>query len=162
MLNQDGSYVFTPAANATAADVEFEYKLVAPNGVEKSATLTIDLGKAFVSSAANDTVALGEGADKIIFNVLNASDKTGGNGHDTWTDFKAENNDKIDISKLLQGDVNSENIDQYVSVNKVGNDTVISIDRDGSGTNYAKADLITLKNTDTTLQDLLNNNNVLY
>ena len=162
VLNQDGSYVFTPAANATAADVEFEYKLVAPNGVEKSATLTIDLGKAFVSSAANDTVALGEGADKIIFNVLNASDKTGGNGHDTWTDFKAENNDKIDISKLLQGDVNSENIDQYVSVNKVGNDTVISIDRDGSGTNYAKADLITLKNTDTTLQDLLNNNNVLY
>ena len=162
VLNKDGSYEFTPAANSTSTDVQFEYKLVAPNGVEKSATLTIDLGKAFVSTAGNDTVALGDGADKLIFNLLNATDKTGGNGHDTWTDFKVENNDKIDISKLLQGSVTEQNIDQYVSVNKVGNDTVISIDRDGSGTNFAKADLVTFKNTDTTLQDLLTNNSLLY
>lgn len=162
VLNQNGSYEFTPAANSTSAEVKFEYKLVAPNGVEESATLTIDLGKAFVSTSANDTVALGEGADKLIFNVLNATDKTGGNGHDIWTDFKVENNDKIDISKLLQGSVTEQNIDQYVSVKRVGNDTVISIDRDGSGSTFAKADLVTFKNTDTTLQDLLNNNNLLY
>ncbi|AMW79475.1 hypothetical protein AMD27_11660 [Acinetobacter sp. TGL-Y2] len=162
VLNQNGSYEFTPAANSTSAEVKFEYKLVAPNGVEESATLTIDLGKAFVSTSANDTVALGNAADKLIFNVLNATDKTGGNGHDIWTDFKVENNDKIDISKLLQGSVTEQNIDQYVSVKKVGNDTVISIDRDGSGSTFAKADLVTFKNTDTTLQDLLNNNNLLY
>ena len=50
-----------------------------------------------------------------------------------------------------------------MSVSFNGTDTVISIDRDGGGTAFAgKVDLLILKNVDTNLQDLLNNDQIIF
>ncbi len=163
VLQQSGEYEFTPNATSGSGSVTFDYKLVAANGVEETAKLTIDFGQAFVSTGSNDQFALGTAADKVIFNVL-ANDALGGNGQDTWTDFNKAEKDSVDISKLLEGQTVTEaNIADYVSVTQKGSDVVISIDRDGKGAAYSsKVDLITLKNTDVTLQDLLDNNHLLY
>src|SRR5690606_11858981 len=163
VLQQSGEYEFTPNATSGSGSVTFDYKLVAANGVEETAKLTIDFGQACVSTSSNDQFALGTAADKVIFNVL-ANDALGGNGQDTWTDFNKAEKDSVDISKLLEGQTVTEaNIADYVSVTQKGSDVVISIDRDGKGAAYSsKVDLITLKNTDVTLQDLLDNNHLLY
>ncbi|MEZ2904231.1 Ig-like domain-containing protein [Acinetobacter terrestris] len=134
------------------------------------------------------------GRDTVIYDLLNADDATGGHGSDTWygfqkgnTEFNA-NADVFDISELLNdfdhgnyehllinnGDVaGAQNyLGQYVSVQKVGDDTVISIDRDGKtydASNKLVADdyptnapLLTLKNVDTSLEELLHNNQLLF
>ena len=44
---------------------------------------------------------------------------------------------------------------------RAGN-TLISVDRDGTGNTYNSTDLIVLKNTDITLDELLNNNQLLF
>lgn len=100
----------------------------------------------------------------MIFNLLDNTDETGGNGHDTWTDFSKADGDKIDITELLSGQsVSSSTISDYIKVTSNGTDTVISIDRDGSsGTTYESTELLTLKNTDTTLEELLQNNQLLF
>ncbi|WP_104510389.1 BapA/Bap/LapF family large adhesin [Acinetobacter indicus] len=137
-IKSDGSYTYnvTDSGLAGGASDEFTYKLVAPNG----------------------------GADTVIFDLLDNADALGGNGHDTWTDFNLAEGDKIDITELLAGQtVDGDNIGQFVTVTQVGNDTVISIYRDGTAsTSYNPTELLTLQNTNTTLQDLLDNNQLLF
>ncbi|RKG29321.1 BapA/Bap/LapF family large adhesin, partial [Acinetobacter tianfuensis] len=175
-VKSDGSYTYTAADGKAAAGAfeDFSYKLVAPNGDESVAHLTINSGLVYntsngadviTSSGGNDTYTTNGGADTVIFKLLNTAEATGGNGHDTWTDFKKTDGDKIDISALLQGQtVDKSNIANFVSVEKDGHgNTIISIDRDGSNhTSYAKTELLTLKNTDVTLQELLDNNHLIF
>ncbi len=121
----------------------------------------------------NDYLNGGAGSDTAIYKLLSANDKTGGNGIDTWDDFYVGdtitdvNADKINISELLSGQsVDASNIDQYVSImydaeNKVA---IVSVDRDGAGSGYTSNPLLILTNqtTEFTLEDLLNNQQILF
>ncbi|MGN0937588.1 BapA/Bap/LapF family large adhesin [Acinetobacter amyesii] len=176
VVKSDGSYTYTlKDTNLTSGAAEqFTYKLVAPNGDISAATLTIKAGVNFtgsvgndeiISTAGNDQFNTKAGIDTVIYKVLDQADATGGNGHDTWNDFNSSVGDKVNIKALLQGqNVNQSNIDQFVSVKSDGKgNTVISIDRDGTGSKFGdKVELLTLKNTDVTLQDLIDHNQLLY
>ncbi|WP_286994459.1 type I secretion C-terminal target domain-containing protein [Acinetobacter sp.] len=174
VIKSDGSYTYTPNSTLTdGGEDQFTYKLIAPNGDESTATLTFNAGFVYntsagadiiTSSAGNDTYTTHGGADTVIFKLLNSTDATGGNGHDTWTDFSKADGDKIDITALLSGQsVSSSPINNYVTVTTKGADTVISIDRDGSaGHTYDSTELLTLKNVNTTLDELLQHNQLLF
>ncbi|MFW2046999.1 BapA/Bap/LapF family large adhesin [Acinetobacter variabilis] len=144
------------------------------------------------SDSANDVYTMGDGSDTVIFDLLNQHDKLGGNGHDIWTDFTVgdtrqqvneadnasynPNADKIDISALLadqKSEGGSIDLAKFVSVEVKDGHTIISIDRDGetvvddsgkaiSGNQYAMTELLTLNNVETTLADLLKNNQIIY
>ncbi|WP_410567300.1 beta strand repeat-containing protein [Acinetobacter sp. H1(2024)] len=185
-LYHDGSYYYKAldtAANATIDTIN--YKLVSVTGAESTSTLTINLSQELnslaVSTAANDTFTLGNGSDTLIYNTLTAASvnsPTGGNttagGVDTWTDFHVGNTatdsqaDKIDISNLLLTHPNSLTIGQYVSVSydAATQNATISVDRDGLGLTYSSTQLLTIHldqaRTSLTLNDLLNNGQIIY
>jgi len=115
----------------------------------------------------NDTYSSGDGSDKIIFHLLNATDVTGGNGQDTVLDFylgDVKTNaqaDQIDLSDLLVGySGNASSVSNFINVKQENGSTIISIDRDGKETTFESAQLITLNQTNTTLADLLNNQQI--
>ncbi|MFP0550507.1 type I secretion C-terminal target domain-containing protein [Acinetobacter baumannii] len=110
------------------------------------------------------------GSDTALYKLLNTNDVTGGNGADVWKDFKVGNTltdseaDKIDISELLinyanGGTVNS--IFSYLSLDLNGNNSILSIDRDGAGTVYNSTSFLTLNNVNTTLNTLWDNHQIL-
>ena len=131
------------------------------------------------STAADDTItSTSTHHNTLIFNVLNDTDATGGNGHETWNGFSitpstattAQHSvqDVIDISDLLsEQHVDASNIDHFITALTVyntqgGKDTVISIDRDGTGSHFNSTDVLTLKNVDTSLDELIKNHQLLY
>jgi len=139
-------------------------------GTEQTATLAIsvgmnltgsDLDEQVVASDAEDVFTLGGGADTVIYEVLNAGQNEG--TADIWTDFSLTEGDAIDVSALLTG-ANAENISEYISVEVSDNNaTVISIDRDGAGTQFQdKVELITLEGVNTNLEELLSNGHIIY
>ncbi|MEQ1159877.1 Ig-like domain-containing protein [Acinetobacter calcoaceticus] len=112
----------------------------------------------------NDTYMTHEGADTILFKLLNSQDTTGGNGHDTVLDFTLGDvrtdlqADKIDLSELLidySKDVST--LAKFINVEQDAGNTTISLDRDGEGTMFSSISLITLNHVNTTLDELLNN-----
>ncbi|MBN6522331.1 VCBS domain-containing protein [Acinetobacter pittii] len=187
-LYNDGSYFYKPLDSAANATVDvIDYKLVSViDGSEYASTLTINLSQELnslaVSTAANDTFALGNGSDTLIYNTLTAAsvtDATGGNttggGVDVWTDFHVgdtatdDQADKIDLSNLLIGSQTNLTIGQYVTVSyDAGTQTAtISVDRDGGllieGT-YTETPLLQLTNLTgpVTLNDLINNGQIIF
>ncbi len=112
----------------------------------------------------NDTYMTNEGTDSILFQLLNSQDATGGNGHDTVLDFTLGDvrtdtqADKIDLSELLidySEDVST--LAKFITVEQDAGNTTISLDRDGEGTMFSSVSLITLNQVNTTLDELLNN-----
>ncbi|MDU2729411.1 MAG: type I secretion C-terminal target domain-containing protein [Pantoea sp.] len=92
-----------------------------------------------------------------MYHLLNSADAVGGNGHDTWTDFSVASGDKIDINSLLVGwnDATS-NVNDFVKVDHTADgNTVLSIDRDGTGTAYSSTQLVTLEGVNVSLEELL-------
>ncbi|KEY57390.1 type I secretion C-terminal target domain-containing protein [Serratia sp. DD3] len=110
------------------------------------------------------------------------TDGTGGNGSDIVHGFHVgdvvtdSDADLIDLSDLLdyngsisffkdddkiELDYSSQGILKYLKVENVGYDTVISIDRDGSGNANAFTNVITLANVQTDLETLLQNNQII-
>ncbi|WP_316249919.1 BapA/Bap/LapF family large adhesin, partial [Acinetobacter sp. WU_MDCI_Abxc222] len=187
-LYNDGSYFYKPLDSAANATVDvIDYKLVSViDGSEYASTLTINLSQELnslaVSTATNDTFALGNGSDTLIYNTLTAAsvtDATGGNttggGVDVWTDFHVgdtatdDQADKIDLSNLLIGSQTNLTIGQYVTVSyDAGTQTAtISVDRDGGllieGT-YTETPLLQLTNLTgpVTLNDLINNGQIIF
>ncbi len=170
-LHADGSYSYTLREGVSVVDLtqreQFDYTLKAPDGTLSHGSLTIDLhphvegsdkNDAATSSAYDDTYTLGDGGDTVIFNLLDSHDATGGNGHNNhWTDFSVSDGDHIDISKLLTDwSGKSEDLGQYLSIEHTASgDTVVSIDRDGAGTQYQSTQLITLEGVQPTLEELL-------
>ncbi len=170
-LHADGSYSYTLREGVSVVDLtqreQFDYTLKAPDGTLSHGSLTIDLhphvegsdkNDAATSSAYDDTYTLGGGGDTVIFNLLDSHDATGGNGHNNhWTDFSVSDGDHIDISKLLTDwSGKSEDLGQYLSIEHTASgDTVVSIDRDGAGTQYQSTQLITLEGVQPTLEELL-------
>ena len=137
------------------------------DGTSSTANLTIDLHPVITGSANADTISstayddtftTGSGADTVMYKLL-ADDSTGGNGSDTWTDFSTNNGDHIDVSALLVGwDGKSSSLGNYVSVTHTDGNTVVSIDRDGTGSAYSSTTLVTLENVNVTLDELIDHN----
>ncbi|WP_024433486.1 Ig-like domain-containing protein [Acinetobacter baumannii] len=116
----------------------------------------------------NDTYITNEGTDTILFQLLNSQDATGGNGHDTVLDFTLGDirtdlqADKIDLSELLidySRDVSA--LAKFITVEQDAGNTTISLDRDGEGTMFNSVSLITLNQVNTTLDELLNNQQII-
>ncbi|WP_446650518.1 Ig-like domain-containing protein [Acinetobacter baumannii] len=184
-VNLDGTYSYQ--ANGKIADLGkddvFTYKIETLDGTVNTQTLTIKVdadnvligtpnaGTAgndiAVSQSTNEVFTLGDGADLLIYNVLNGSSPTGGNGTDQWLDFNMSEGDKIDVSSLLSG-ATATTINNYLSVSISGNQVTLLVDRDGSGGISTPTALLTLTNEDhatnpiTSLVDLLNNNSIIY
>ncbi len=142
----------------------------------------------FEGRGGNDTFhLLNGGNDTLLYNVLKGAEGSGdgGNGHDVVYGFNVANTissnnaDIIDISELInyvgpvsftasadgtkmELDYASKGLEDYVKVEVVGNDTVISIDRDGKGTAFTEfTPILTLANTQADLVVLLQNNQLL-
>lgn len=95
-------------------------------------------------------------ANTLIYNVLS---DTGG---DHVSNFSLAAGDKIDISELLVGwNGDRATLGDYVQVSNSEGNTLISIDRDGTGTGYAPATLVTLDNVQTTYEELVNQNHII-
>ncbi|MDH2623772.1 M10 family metallopeptidase C-terminal domain-containing protein [Acinetobacter baumannii] len=118
----------------------------------------------------NDTLIGGLGSDTALYKLLNTNDVTGGNGADVWKDFKVGNTltdseaDKIDISELLINYANGSTVNSifsYLSLDLNGNNSILSIDRDGAGTVYNSTSFLTLNNINTTLNTLWDNHQIL-
>ena len=166
----NGSYTYSLSADVNAQNIThkevFTYSLAATDGTITTNSFTIDLhptitgtsaDDTLTSSVYNDTITAGEGADTLVYHLLTSADATGGNGQDTWTDFSVSQGDKIDVSNLLIGwNDSTSNVNDFVKVDHTtdGN-TVLSIDRDGTGTAYSSTQLITLEGVNASLEELL-------
>ncbi|WP_180045317.1 MULTISPECIES: Ig-like domain-containing protein [unclassified Acinetobacter] len=143
--------IATEQSNHSAASSELEFDM----------TLYPSSNAAFKAMAFVEHTAVEQDAD-LIFNVLN-DDDLGGNRLTPVNDFAST--DQIDVSALLDHNASLENINEYlkVSYDAEQDQAVISIDRDGTGTNYQSADLLILSNqtTDLTLEQLLQNNQII-
>ncbi|WP_347460676.1 Ig-like domain-containing protein [Acinetobacter sp. ANC 7454] len=186
-LYKDGSYTYTAvnvAGETALLTDKFSYT-VKDNGNIKDADLTINIDPVngtlvgtdgddkLQGGAGNDILTGGEGADTAIFYLLNNLDATGGNGTDTWTDFHQGDvttdteADKIDISALLDGQQNIDNIGSYLSIEADENgDAIIKIDRDAAGS-LSSANLLVLEgikvaNHTDLLQELIDNQQIIF
>ena len=119
--------------------------------------------------AGSDQYTGGAGADTVIYQLLVTTDALGGNGSDSWSDFTIGNTatninaDKIDIGDLLvdyTGNYTSANLDSFLKTVVNGSNTQLYIDRDGSGSTFSSSLLLTLNNTNTSLADLINNQQI--
>ncbi|WP_244182840.1 Ig-like domain-containing protein [Pantoea wallisii] len=166
----NGSYTYTLNANLDVQSMThkevFTYTLAAKDGTITTNSFTIELhptitgtagADSLTGSAYDDTITTGAGADTLVYHLLSAADSTGGNGHDTWTDFNVAQGDKVDVSNLLIGwNDSTSNINDFVKVDHTSDgNTVLSIDRDGSGTGYSSTQLITLEGVNVSLEELL-------
>ena len=176
-IDNTGKYTYTPSTNSFGQD-KFTYLTTSVTGSQDTAELVFgysqtvngDANANVVSSGGlNDTFNLGAGADKLIFNLLDAADVAGGNGKDTWSDFRVGtsatdvNADKFDISALLIG-ANEQNINEFISLTTNNGQTVVTIDRDGKADAYQSTELLSIgiQNTDLTLEKLLQNGQIIY
>lgn len=169
-VSASGSYTYSLNADVNVQNIThkevFSYTLAGRDGTLTSHSFTIELhptingtggNDTLTSSAYDDTITAGTGADTLVYHLLDRADATGGNGHDTWTDFNVAQGDKIDISELLIGwNDSTSNINDFVKVDHTSDgSTVLSIDRDGSGTGYSTTQLITLEGVNVSLEELL-------
>lgn len=161
----DGSYTYTLKAGLHPGDITtketFTYTLNDQKGHSDSATLTINMNPQFTSTSQSDVIHGSAYGDTLIYDLLNNADNRGGNGADRWDNFSLAQGDKIDIGDLLVGWNGQEStLGNYLTVTTSGNNTVISIDRDGTGTAHSSATLITLENVQTTLNELIEQNHI--
>lgn len=161
----DGWYTYTLKAGLHPGDITtketFTYTLNDQKGHSDSATLTINMNPQFTSTSQSDVIHGSAYGDTLIYDLLNNADNRGGNGADRWDNFSLAQGDKIDIGDLLVGWNGQESsLGNYLSVTTSGNNTVISIDRDGTGTAHSSATLITLENVQTTLNELIEQNHI--
>jgi len=122
----------------------------------------------FISSEHNDVISGTAYGDTLIYQVLNstAGNATAGNVSSTtgdhWTNFSLAQGDKIDIGDLLVGwNGSASTLGNYLTVSQSGGNTVISIDRDGTGAAYTKSALVTLDNVQTTYDELVNQQHII-
>ena len=103
---------------------------------------------------------------------MDCKDAVGGNGLDKWEDFEVgEHGDQVDVSALLEQYNSTLNLANFISVTQQGKDTMISIDRDGKQfeadgsvkkDQFTDTQLLILKDTAVSLDELLANNQILY
>jgi VCBS repeat-containing protein len=164
-IGVDGTYTYTLNSGVSPAAITtketFNYTLNDQNGHSDSATLTINMNPQFVSSNQNDVIIGSAYGDTLVYDLLSNTSATGGNGADSWKNFSLVQGDKIDIHDLLQGwNGQQSTLGNYLNVTTSGNNTVISIDRDGTGTSHNLTTLVTLENVHTTLDELVQQNHI--
>ena len=163
-----GNYTYTLKAGVAPGSIvnkeTFTYTLNDQNGHSDSATLTINMNPQFVSTAYGDIINGSSAyADTLVYHVLagGANDGTGGNGADVWKNFSLAQGDQINVHDLLVGwNGQTSTLGNYLNVATVGNNTVISIDRDGNAGTFHSTTLVTLENVHTTLDELIQNNHI--
>jgi len=108
------------------------------------------------------------GHDTLVYELIDASDGTGGNGYDRIYDFtvgdvlRNPDADLIDLSGLLIGyQAGSSNIADFVSVRRNGNDTILSVDLDGTAGSHGFTDMMIFTNTGFDLATLINNQQII-
>ena len=164
-IRTDGSYTYTlnngVALSSITTKETFTYTLNDTHGHTDTATLTVDIAPQVSSTVQSDMLVGSVYGDTLIYNLLNASDATGGNGTDTWRNFSLAQGDKIDIGDLLVGwNGQTASLGNYLSVSTSGGNTTLSIDRDGAGSTYHSTQLVTLENVQTTLTELIEQNHI--
>lgn len=92
--------------------------------------------------AGADTIFGGAGADTFRFEAATAY-----SGIDLIKDFRVIEGDVLDIADVLSGiyDPINDNLADFVQFTQSGNDTVVSIDRDGVGATYAWTQIAVLQ-----------------
>ena len=108
-----------------------------------------------VGGAGADTMSGGAGSDTFVYRSGDAS------AVDTLTDFTAgAGGDVLDISDLLVGAF-AGNESSYLGLRESGGNTIMSIDRDGTGSTYGFQDFVVLQgSTGLSLSTLLANGNI--
>lgn len=167
-IGADGHYTYTLNTGVSLSSITsketFNYTLTDANGKTDSATLTINMAPQFISSEHNDVITGTAYGDTLIYQVLNstAGNATAGNSTgDHWTNFSLAQGDKIDIGDLLVGwNGSASTLGNYLHVTNSNGNTVISIDRDGTGTTYANSALVTLDGVQTTYDELVNQHHI--
>lgn len=121
--------------------------------------------------AGDDVLTGGLGVDFFVFDYerfVLTNDDAGGNGRDVITDFYVGNvqtnpqADFISLTDLLVGYTGDKStLTNYLAVNYVGRDTVLSIDRDGAGATYAMTELVVLEDVVVNLETLIHNGQII-
>jgi len=174
------SYQNTGFGTARFVNIEGIY------GSEGNDTFTDGAGdNIFNGRGGDDTYNLFNGGlNTLLFETMDENDALGGNGHDTVNGFHVTDyiesaaSDRIDISDLLavytpdadgaahyvdgiavinEGD----NITDYLSVKYEGGNTVLYVDRDGSGDGFEATAFLTLSDVHVDLATLLANNQII-
>jgi serralysin len=110
----------------------------------------------------NDIIDLSAGGQATLLFGNLGDNNTGNNGRDTVTGFTLgsllsnPHADVIDLSGLLSG-ATVGTASQFVSIVQNGANAQLWVDRDGSGSAYSSALLLTLNATTVDLSTLLNN-----
>ncbi|MFZ6059959.1 BapA-related adhesin SiiEA [Escherichia coli] len=175
------------AAQATGFNTSTFTNIEGISGSNFNDTLTGSSGdNQLEGRGGNDTLNIGNGGhDILLYKLLNASDATGGNGSDVVNGFTVgtwegtADTDRIDIRELLQGsgytgngkasyvngvatlDAQAGNIGDFVKVTQSGSDTIVQIDRDGTGGTFAATNVVTLTGVHTDLATLLANHQLM-
>ncbi|MGO0450423.1 BapA-related adhesin SiiEA [Escherichia coli] len=175
------------AAQATGFNTSTFTNIEGISGSNFNDTLTGSSGdNQLEGRGGNETLNIGNGGhDTLLYKLLNASDATGGNGSDVVNGFTVgtwegtADTDRIDIRELLQGsgytgngkasyvngvatlDAQAGNIGDFVKVTQSGSDTIVQIDRDGTGGTFATTNVVTLTGVHTDLATLLANHQLM-
>ena len=184
IVSGNGDYIYTakPVSNVNSITPDqIEYELVSPNGATNTATVSFNPiinteGTVAISTTENDVFNTGTGADTVIYDLLsgsaltstNAGNNTSISGNDVWADYNFNEGDTLDLRGLFkeldEGTITTENVGGYIRLEQDGNNVKVSVDLDGpnlvGGSIYTG--LIILNNTNVTLQDLLENNQIIY
>ncbi|HCM9210308.1 TPA: Ig-like domain-containing protein [Enterobacter roggenkampii] len=157
------------------------------NGSDYDDVITGNSGdNRFEGRGGNDTFNIGSGGhDTLLYKLINASDATGGNGHDVVNGFTVgtwegtADTDRIDLRDLLSGsgytgtgsasyvngvatlDSGAGNISDYIRVVQNGSNTEIQVDLDGTGGQFSPTTLVMLNGVQTDLATLLANHQLL-
>ncbi|UDM53020.1 VCBS domain-containing protein [Cupriavidus sp. MP-37] len=142
-------------------------------------TITGSSGNDVLRGGAGNDLLAGAAGNDLLVGGAGADILTGGDGSDTFrvmradaasvdtiTDFNlapvASGGDVLDLSDLLSGvSVSSDNAAQFVRLAEVDGNTVVSLDRDGTGTAAAFQDVAVLQGmVGLDLTTLLSNGNI--
>ncbi|MEM5529870.1 cadherin-like domain-containing protein, partial [Gammaproteobacteria bacterium AS21] len=161
-LDGNGNIVFTPNADYVG-EASYQYTVSDGNGGTDTATVSLTVtpavavGSTLVGTNDDDELFAGLGEDVLTgkkgadtFTFTDTGDNANAFETDIITDFDIDKKDKLDLTDLLSGE-NKNNIDDYLNFEKVGNDTLINISKDGGFATGAAADqAILLQNVDLT------------
>ncbi len=143
----DGTSAQTLISTTDDVTLDLVADVIDSDGDSSRDEFTVDLkapDQQFIGADQDDTLT-GQGGDDLLRGGLGNDILTGGSGADTFqwqsgdadggtdtlTDFNPEEGDQLDLSDLLQG-ANVGNLDQYLSLSLEGENTVITIDTNGS------------------------------
>ena len=89
-----------------------------------------------IGNGGRDTLTGNDGADIFVFGSL-------ADGLDTITDFGSQ--DMLDLTGLLDGVFDPSRVNEFIQATTNGNDTIISVDLDGAGTQHDFVDIAILQ-----------------